>query len=106
MKTLTKKKTYMGNVELRDYEVDKLLAYNQPVRVNIGDEYMILTPAQLKKGTVINTQQSIITKGQTYRLIGYPWRPKRDTDEQVTINFETKSKLSDLWKEVVRSKGL
>lgn len=110
MRTLIKKKLWLGHtVELRDYEVDNLIKWNKPVKVIIDnpalpehDEYMILRPAQLKKGRVNNTQHSKFNEGQTYLLVGYKWKgTKPQKEEQVEISLDTRKKLSEMWKKVI-----
>lgn len=71
--------------ELRDYEVKKYIANNTPVRVIIGDEYMDISVAELKKGRVTNTQHSIINPGQMYKLIGFRWHGTPYRDPQVSL---------------------
>lgn len=83
--------------ELRDYEVKKYVLNNTPVRIVIGDEYMDLTVAELKKGRVTNTQHSIINTGQTYRLIGFRWHGTPYKDPQVSL-FVDPSKLREAMK--------
>ncbi len=80
----------MGRVELRDYEVDALVANNETVKVLLENpkipqhnEYMILTPEQLSGGQYINTQFSKINKGQTYLLRGYKWKAEKE-EQSVT----------------------
>lgn len=81
MKVIYKKKIYQGKVELRDYELRKLLLDKESVKIWVGDEYMDLTYRDLKtKGSISNTQYSIINEGQTYRLIGFDWKPIKDLD--------------------------
>lgn len=78
--------------ELRDYEVKKLIMNNTPVRVVIGDEYMDISVAELKKGRVTNTQHSIINPGQTYRLMGFRWHGTPYREPQISL-FPDVSKL-------------
>lgn len=98
LKVIYKKKIYNGMCELRDYEVNNLVNKNQEVKIIIGDEFMILTPSELKQGKVINTQHSIYNKGQTYKLIGYRWRPTGRLDEQITMPFATRLRLGEIWR--------
>jgi hypothetical protein len=92
MKKIFKKKIYNGMCELRDYEVKKYIERNTPVRIVIGDEYMDLSVAELKKGKVTNTQHSIINEGQTYKLIGWRWKGIPYRDPQISL-FVDPSKL-------------
>ncbi len=113
MKVLVKKKLWLGHmVELRDYEVNNFIKYNQTIKVVIDNpdipehnQYMILRPAQLKKGRVTNTQYSKFNEGQTYLLIGYKWNGKTiQKDEEIDINFDTRKKLSEMWRNVLKNK--
>lgn len=97
MKTITKKKIFNGMVELREYERDKLVRLNTPVKILLGDDYMILSVAELKKGTYVNTQHSIINPGQTYRMIGWRWKPTPYRDPQISL-FPDVSKLREAMK--------
>lgn len=99
MKTVHKKKLYNGKVELRDYEVDRLVKHKLSVRVFVGDEYMDLTPSQLKRGIVVNTQHSIYNEGQTYKLIGYEWKGKKYKEEDTTIPVNVKLRLKEIWEQ-------
>ncbi len=92
MKKVYRKKIYLGMVELKDYERDKFIKLNTPVRMIVGDEYMDISVAELKKGRVINTQYSIHNPGQTYKLIGYKWHGTPYRDPQVSL-FPDASKL-------------
>lgn len=94
MKTITKKKIFNGMVELREYERDKFVRLNTPVKVIVGDEYMVLTVSELKKGTYINTQHSIINPNQTYRMLGWRWHGTPYRDPQASLVYST-SKLRD-----------
>lgn len=98
MKTIYKKKIYQGMVELRDYEVNRLITKNQPIRIFVGDEYMDLSVAQLKKGKVTNTQHSIIYPGQMYKLIGFMWEGKLYKEQDVEINMDIKQRLAEQFK--------
>jgi hypothetical protein len=83
MRVIEKKKIYRGMVELRDYELKKLLELKKPVKIRVGDEYMILRYIDLKtKGKITNTQYSIINEGQKYKLIGFEWKPTKDIDTE------------------------
>lgn len=101
MKTIVKKKIYNGMAELRDYEVQRFIKLNQPVRIIIGDEYMDLTVAELKKGHINNTQHSIINNGQTYKLIGWRWNPTPLRDPQISM-FNAMSQMvnSPTWEDL------
>lgn len=101
MRKVYKKKLYPINgilhAELRDFEVNKYVKANTPVRVIIGDEYMDISVDKLKKGTVTNTQRSIINPGQTYKLIGFRWHPTPYRDPQASL-FYSANKLQEAMK--------
>lgn len=88
MKTLTRKKLYNGNLfEVRSYERDQAIKNGKNVKLIFENEYMILTPTQLKKeGQFINTQYSKINSGQTYGMYGYEWKGKPFREEEVSLN--------------------
>ncbi len=103
MKTLIRKKLLENEtkVGLRSYEIDHLISNNESVKVVIDNpslpehnQYMILTPRELKQGKVINTQQSKFSD-QTYLLLEFAWKGIKDLDENPGINFETKKRLSE-----------
>lgn len=94
MKHIYKKKIFNGMVELREYERDRFVRLDQPVRIFVGDEYMDLTVAELKKGTYINTQHSIYNPNQTYKMLGWRWKGKPYRDPQVSL-FPDVSKLKE-----------
>lgn len=99
MKVIVKKKVYNGMAELRDYEVDRFVKYKQTVKIVIGDEYMILTPSELRKGRITNTQHSIYDPNQTYKLVGYRWHPKKEiVHEQLSIDTTVMQRLGELFK--------
>lgn len=99
MKIIYKKKIYNGMAELRDYEVERLLINKDSVKIIIDNEYMVLTPTELKiKGRISNTQYSIYNEGQTYKLIGYRWKPTGRLEEQITIPFDVKTRLAEAWR--------
>lgn len=111
MRVLIKKKLWLGNtVELRDYEVDNLIKYNQTVKVVIDnpalpehEEYMLLRPAQLKKGRVNNTQHSKFNEGQMYLLVGFKWKGTKPLkEESVEISIDTRKKLAEMWRNVLK----
>jgi hypothetical protein len=107
MRTFEKKKLYKGLIELRDYEIENAIKENESVKLIYDGQFMILTPTKLKKEKIfINTQKSIINDGQTYHIYGFRWKPTSRLDEQVEINFDTRTKLSEIWKEVKKQKGL
>lgn len=112
MKVLIKKKIYLGRVELRDYEVDRLVENKITVKVVIDNpeipehrEYMILTPTELKDGQYINTQFSKFNKGQTYLLRGYKWKGIKNLDEAPSIDINAKKRMSQMWKDVLKQKS-
>jgi hypothetical protein len=95
MNIIYKKKIYLGMAELKDFERDKFIATGKPLKVVYNDEYMMLTTAQLKKGKYINQQKSIINKGQTYAIYGWRWNPTGRMEEQVSIDFNSLSKMAE-----------
>jgi hypothetical protein len=96
MRELHKKKIYKGMVELRDYELRKLLLLKEPVKIWVGDEYMTLRYIDLKtKGKINNTQYSIINEGQKYKLIGFEWKPFKNLDKPVESLGSILSGLND-----------
>lgn len=84
MKTIYKKKIYLGNVELRDYEVEKFK--KSGVKVWVGQEFMELKPKDLRNGKIVNTQFSKINAGQTYRLVAFPWKPQGEQKDLFSIH--------------------
>lgn len=106
-KTFEKKKIYRGMAELRGYEIDTLIRNKMGARIVYDGKVMRLTPTQLKNEKIfINVQQSVIREGQTYAMYGFRWKPTEQLEEQVPIAFDTKVKLSELWKKVKEEKGL
>lgn len=110
MRTIIRTKLLLGpKVELRDYEVNKLVKAGKSVRILIDnsalpqhDEYMILTPGQLKKGRINNTQFSKYNYGQTYLLMEFDWVGKKmEREEDVSININTRMRLSEMWKGII-----
>ena len=107
MKIIEKKKLYKGMAELRDEQLNKLLGNNERVKLVYDGQFMILTPHQLRTQKIfINTQKSIIHEGQVNAIYGFRWRPVGFVDEQLTINYEVKSRLSEEWKRITKAKGL
>jgi hypothetical protein len=104
MNIIYKKKIYNGMAELRDYERDRFIKSGKPLKVIFNDEFMMLTPAQLKKGIFINTQKSIINAGQTYNIYGWRWKPTGRIEEQFSIPFDVKSRLAEEWKKLALDK--
>lgn len=104
MTEVFKKKIYQGKVELRDYEWRKLLEKKEPIKIWVGEEYMIIPYKELKKGTVTNTQYSIYNKGQTYRLIGFDWKPEANLDKPVESLGSILQGLNDAQIEELRSR--
>ena len=90
----------MGLVELRDYEVNRYILENKPIKVIVGDEYMILTPSMLKRGRVNNTQHSFINKGQMYKLIGWEWKGTRYKDQDVDISIDVRKRLGEEFRKI------
>lgn len=86
-------------VELRDYEINRFVKYKQTIKIIIGSEYMIFTPSELKKGRVTNTQKSIYNAGQTYKLVGFRWKPEGRMEEQLTIDLSVKQRLAQEFRE-------
>lgn len=97
IKKVYRKKIYLGMVELKDYERDNFVRLNTPVRMIVGDEYMDISVAELKKGTYINTQYSIHNPGQKYKLLGWRWHGTPYRDPQVSL-FPDISKLKEAMK--------
>lgn len=94
MKTVIKKKIWQGMVELRDDEVKKYVGFGKPIKVVVGNEYMILTTAQLEKGRVTNTQYSIYNEGQKYLLVGFKWKGIPFKEEEAGISTDVKLRLA------------
>lgn len=95
MRVIYKKKIYNGMVELRSYEVEKLLRLKEKVRIFVGDEYMDVTPTDLLKGRITNTQHSIINKGQTYKLVGFPWRGTTYKEVDAGMDIDLRLRLKE-----------
>lgn len=83
MKTLARTKLLGGtHIELRSYELfkDKIKLFHclnkKPRKCNhVGEQYMILTVAQQKKGKVVNTQQSKFYPYKNYLIYKFLWKP-------------------------------
>lgn len=97
MKKIFKKKIYNGMVELREYEMKRFIEDGKPIRIVVGDEYMDLTVAELKKGKFINIQHSIINKGQTYKMYGWRWHGTPYKEPQLELFVDT-NKLREAMK--------
>lgn len=72
-------------VDLRSYEVDSHISRKKTARVIVGDDFMDLTPAKLKKWTTIDPEpvQSIINAGQIYYLRSYEWKNPQKISEEI-----------------------
>lgn len=64
--------------EVRDYEREKALRSGQDIRIQIGDEHMILSPTVLRNAKVINSQASKLFPGTKYLVYGFEWNPIKD----------------------------
>lgn len=102
-KTFNKKKIFNGMAELRSIEIDSL-PEGYGAKIVIDSEFMLLTPSELKRGIDNGTQHSIYNKGQDYKLLGFRWKPTGRIEEQFTIPFDTRAKLSELWKAKMKGK--
>lgn len=104
-----------NHIEVRAYELhkDKLklihcTALDYKFCAHEKCEYMILSLAQQKKGKFLNTQQSKFPPYSYYGIYKFLWKPKKpikDLDD-VSISFDTKTKLSEIWKKVKKEKNL
>ena len=70
------KKLWKGNmVSVRDYEVRKCIANDQPLRVHYKDDCMTVDVARLKR---LNSSGQFVkskTGGQNYSLVDIFWEP-------------------------------
>ena len=74
-KFLEWKKLWHGRISLRDYVVEKQIKNNEPIKVLLNDEEMILSVRELEKRDSITKVQSKYN-GLTYKLYDYVWSPK------------------------------
>ena len=93
MKVLAKTKLTEHNdrkyLELRSYEIagqHKVKAYHclsltPREHIHDGEEYMMLTRSQLKKGVIVNTQKSKFPPYENYQLVEFVWHPQKETSE-------------------------
>lgn len=100
MKFIRKKKIFNGNVELRDYEVERFKKTG--VRVWVNDEFMDLSPKDLRLGKIINTQYSRFNLGQTYKLVGFPWNPNGKQKELFNVNINVFQRIRENHPELVQ----
>lgn len=79
-------------VDLRSYEVDEHLKRKRTARVIVGDEYVDLPPAKLKRYKTIdpNPVHSKINAGQVYYLRSYKWEGKKIKDLMKEQVFDEK----------------
>jgi|TARA_R100000388_G_scaffold94418_1_gene81561 hypothetical protein len=75
MKIFRVKKLWHGRISLRDYVVEKQIKNNEPIKVLLNDEEMILSVRELEKRDSITKVQSKYN-GLTYKLYDYVWSPK------------------------------
>jgi hypothetical protein len=70
------KKVYKGNVEVRNYDVEKCIKENKSFTIIYDGDEMTLSPEELfiKRVSVSKTFESK-SGGKDYKLYGYPWLP-------------------------------
>lgn len=73
------RRLWNGTASLRDYELEKALKTNQPIRFVLGKDSMTLSPQDLKKKQVCLTSRTFQKKFGvgTYTLVDYEWRPDK-----------------------------
>ena len=83
MKVLVKTKLIdPEHVEVRDYELGRDLkiihcvAKDYKSCYHVGEDYMVLTVANQKKGHVLNTQMSKFPPYKYYKIYKFLWKPK------------------------------
>lgn len=72
-------KTYLGCVELRDYNVESAIRNNEAIIVKHNGQSMTLTPQQLKSDVMSKSDLMVSKIGKDdYHLLGYKWNPDGD----------------------------
>jgi hypothetical protein len=78
MKEIKVKSDFGGRVHLRDFEVQKCIDYNEPVKIKYGIDSMVLTPDELVSKRTYTSKDKYKSKigGPDYFLYGYKWEPE------------------------------
>lgn len=69
-------KLYKGQIDLRDYEVEKCIAKKENFLVIHNNQRMLLTCEELISKRISISDQYTGRNGKVYRLYGYVWNPK------------------------------
>lgn len=70
------KKVYKGQVDLRDYDVEKCIRTKQRMEITHGGRKMFLTPEELVSLRIsISDEFESQNGGKSYKLYGYVWNP-------------------------------
>ena len=76
----TVRKTYRGQVEIKDYDVEKCIKENHDMDIFFNGDKMTLTTKELvSKRTSISKEFKSSIGGKDYKLYGYMWNPKEIT---------------------------
>ena len=74
------KKVYKGQIDLRDYDVEKCIKKKERMEITHGGRKMFLTPEELVSLRIsVSHEFTSSTGGKSYRLYGYVWNPKTIT---------------------------
>ena len=71
------RKLYLGNIELRDYDVEECIKKGETVEVHFDGDKMTLSPEDLVKRKKSVSPVSFQSKvgGKNYHLVAYEWQP-------------------------------
>lgn len=73
----TIRKIYKGQVDLRDYDVEKCIKQKKHMEIVHNGQKMILSPEELtSKRVSISGEFVSQTGGKPYHLYGYVWNPQ------------------------------
>lgn len=75
MITIIRKELVKGMCELHDSERDEALRTSQSIKVQVDEEYMIISPTELRKGKVLSSKASVLNPGTKYKTYGFQWKP-------------------------------
>lgn len=73
------KKTYKGNVDVRDYKVKECIDKGESMDILFDNQIMTLSPEDLKT-KIVSRSKTIESKrgGRNYVLYGYNWEPNEE----------------------------
>jgi len=78
MNEINVKSEFGGRVHLRDFEVQKSIDDNEPIKIKYGIDFMVLTPDELVSKRTYTSKDKYKSKigGPDYFLYGYKWDPE------------------------------